>query len=51
MEQQHAAFERALLAKVENDLKTVEAEHAALRRELAAAHAELDRVRAAQPAH
>jgi len=44
-EQQHTEFERQLLVKVENNLKAMEAEHAALRRELAAAYAELDGLR------
>jgi hypothetical protein len=38
-------FKRDLLAKVENMIKAVEVERAALRRELAAAHEELARLR------
>jgi len=51
LEQQFAALERKLLTKVENEFAV---EYAALRRELAAAHAELARLRpspAPQPAH
>jgi hypothetical protein len=47
LEQRYAALKCELLAKIENELQTA----AALRQELAAAHAELDRLRALQPAH
>jgi hypothetical protein len=50
MEHRRAAFRREL-AKAEAEFKAVEAEHTALRRVLAAAYAELDRLRALQPAH
>jgi len=47
-EQRYAALEHELLAKIDNELGPV---ITALRRELAAANAELARLRAAQPAH
>jgi len=43
-EQSYATLKRELLAKIDNEVTT-------LRRELAVAHAELDRLRAAQPVH
>ena len=47
-EQRFAALKHELLAKIENEFHPV---ITALRRELAAANAELARLRAAQPAH
>ena len=46
--ERYAALERELLAKIDNELGPV---ITTLRRELAAALAEIDRLRAAQPAH
>ena len=50
----HQRFRRTARAAFDAELAKVEAEHTALRRELAAAYAELDRLRsspAPQPAH
>jgi hypothetical protein len=47
-EQRYAVLKRELFAKIDNELGPV---ITALRRELAAANAELDRLRATQPAH
>jgi hypothetical protein len=48
-EQRFTALKHELLAKIDDELLAPVI--TALRRELAAAHAELDRLRAAQPAH